>query len=157
MRPIFLIVFSLLVGACAQLTPEQQAELSSLRAQVLSAESGIRSHAADLEQARKDFAAGKLTQEQLTALVVKSQEQVESLTKVAQTASAKIAELQKQGVPPWQSFWEAGGRELVIGLGGAYLLKKQAEGDKKAVDASVAKVTEIRGPIEARKGLPPKG
>lgn len=150
----------LLVGSlvflcsCAQLTPEQQAELTTMRQQVLAAETGIRAHAQDLEQARKDFAAGKLTQEQLNGLVMKSQEQVATLIATAQAASAKVADLQKQGVPPWQTIWEGGLGQIAISLAGAWLLAKQ--GGKGAVAEALAKVEQIRGPIEARKGLPPR-
>lgn len=146
----------LLLCSCAQLTPEQQAELNTLRAQVLSAEAGIRSHAAELDQARKDFAAGKLTAEQLSALVVRGQEQVAVLVQTAQAASAKVADLAKHGIPPWQSFWEAGGRELLIAAGGAWILRNQKQGDEKAVAIALTKVIEQRGPIDARKGAAPK-
>lgn len=141
-------------ASCAQLTPEQQAELATMRQQVLAAETGIRAHAQDLEQARKDFASGKLTQEQLNGLVIRSQEQVAALIATAQAASAKVADLQRQGVPPWQTIWEGGIGQIAISLAGAWLLAKQ--GDKGAVEKAVARVTEIRGPIEARKGSAPK-
>lgn len=152
-RRILAFLLGALCAACAQLTPEQRAEIELLRTQVAQAESGIRTHVAEIEQAKKDFAAGRLTQEQLAGLVLKSQEQVADLQKLGQAALVKARDLEKQGVPQWQTALETLW-PTILGVVGAVVVAKQ--GDKKAVLDAVAKVTEIRGPIDARKGAPPK-
>jgi len=109
--------------------------------------------AVEIEQAREDYKAGKLTQEKLTDLTIKNQEAIETARKAYEDTRAKMSELQKQGVPPWQTIWEGGLGQIAISLAGAWLLAKQ--GDKSAVRDAVAKVEEIRGPINARKGSAP--
>lgn len=142
------------VASCAQLTPEQQAELATLRQQNVAAMQKGQELTAELEQARKDFAAGKLTQEKLTDLTLRTQEGIDAARRAYEETAKKMADLQKQGVPPWQTLWEGGLGQIAISLAGAWLLAKQ--GDKGAVQAALAKVREERGPIDARKGSAPK-
>lgn len=139
--------------SCAQLTPEQQAELASLRQANLAAMEKGQSLTVELQQAREDFKAGKLTQEKLTDLTLRTQEGIDAARKAYEDTRAKMSELQKQGIPPWQTIWEGGLGQIAISLAGAWLLAKQ--GDKSAVRDAVAKVEEIRGPINARKGSAP--
>lgn len=154
------LVKMVLVGAlvfcasCAQLTPEQQAELATLRQQNVAAMQKGQDLAAELQQAREDFKAGKLTQEKLTDVTLRTQEGIDLARRAYEETAKKMAELQKQGVPPWQVLWDGGLGQIAISLAGAWLLAKQ--GDKGAVQAALAKVREERGPIEARKGVAPK-
>jgi hypothetical protein len=148
------ILLAVLLCACAQLTPEQQAELSTLRAQNLAALEKGQALAHDLAQARQDFAAGKLTQEKLADVTLRATEGIAEARKAYEDTARKAAELQKQGVPPWQTIWEGGLGQIAISLAGAWLLAKQ--GDKGAVKDALAKVREERGPIDARKGTAPK-
>lgn len=150
-----LLVGSLVfLASCAQLTPEQQAELATLRQQNVAAMQKGQELTAELEQARKDFAAGKLTQEKLTDLTLRTQEGIDAARRAYEETAKKMADLQKQGVPPWQTLWDGGLGQIAISLAGAWLLAKQ--GDKGAVQAALAKVREERGPIDARKGSAPR-
>jgi len=154
-NPLFVsVVFAIACCfSCAQLTPEQQAELATTRQQNLAAFEKVHTLTVEIEQAREDYKAGKLTQEKLTDLTIKNQEAIETARKAYEDTRAKMSELQKQGVPPWQTIWEGGLGQIAISLAGAWLLAKQ--GDKSAVRDAVAKVEEIRGPINARKGSAP--
>lgn len=146
MRYWILSILLPLLSACGALTPEQAAELSKLRTENLAAIEKGKSLTIELDQARDDFKSGRLTQEKLTDLTLKSNEAMELARKTFEANAAKIAELEKQGVSPFRSIWEGGGRELAIGLAGAWIWKNQKDGDKKAQAEAVGKVMELRGP-----------
>lgn len=152
-----LTLFLLFLCSCTTLSDEQRAELQRMSAENTAAATRLQTMAQEIEQARRDFDAGRMTQEQLNGLVLRGQEETTKLTKLIQENAAQASALRAQGVPIGQVFWEQWGATLTnlgLSLAGAYVLAKQ--GDKKAVVEAQEAVRRERGPIDARRGAPPK-